>query len=93
MVRYKVVETCFIKGTYRKPGGKHDVVHFEAPLKDVPSCLERMKDETPAEQKARAKTVKKTAKEAAEKKASDQKDIAEVTFVDPPNAAAPVETL
>ena len=100
MPSYNVIKKGFHAGKIYDPEGKRKVLHTEKPFpsknkkEQVPSWLEPIKAETPAQAKAR-KTAEKKAAEAAKKKAAeDQKDIADASFLgEGENTESNVETL
>lgn len=100
MPQYKVLAKGFFNGEVYKPGGKRSVLRTEKPFpskgktEQVPSWLERIKDETPAQVKKRKATEAKAAKADAAKAEQDKTDVDAVTFLDDnktPSSA--VETL
>lgn len=83
MPRYRAKEPGFFNGTTYGPRGKRPIVYTDKPLNPVPSWLEKMEDEKPAQRQ------KRQAKTAAEKKAEAERLEAEriekdaVTFTEP----------
>lgn len=100
MPSYKVIEQGFFNGELYKPNGKRSVLHTDEEFpkgkdkkEQVPSWLERIKDETAAEKKKRVATEKKDAVAAKKKAADDQKDISDASFMGDGENSASVETL
>lgn len=100
MPSYKVLKQGFFGGKLYSPEGKRSVLHTEKPFpskdkkEQVPSWLEAIKSETPAQAKARKTAETKATKAAAKKAEDDKKDIDEASFMgDGESTANPVETL
>ena len=102
MPSYKVKNKGFHGGKIYDPEGKRTVLHTEKPfpaknkVEQVPSWLERFKEETAAQAKARKGAETKAANKAAKEHEDAQKDIAEASFLgegESTNTDSNVETL
>ena len=102
MPRYRVLKRGFYGGTSYSPEGKRSVLLTEAPFpydkkskkEQVPSWLERIKDETPAQKKSRETKAANTKKAADAKAEQDKVDTDAVTFMgDGAPGSTVVETL
>ena len=88
MPRYTVLSKGFFDGVLYSPE-KRSVLHTDKgfPMKgkteQVPSWLERIKDETAAQRKARLAKETKAKAADAEKAKEDAEDIAAVSFIEP----------
>ena len=99
MPSYKVKSKGFFDGKLYDPEGKRTVLHTEKPfpnrpkskVEDVPSWLEAIKSETPAQASVRKGAETKAANAAKKKAEADKKDIAEASFLG--ETANTVETL
>ena len=102
MPSYKVISKGFHGGRMYDPDGKRKMLHTDNafPLKNkveqVPSWLEAVKGETPAQAKARKGAETKAANAAAKKAKDDRQEIADASFLgegESVNAGSNVETL
>lgn len=90
MPSYKVKEKGFFNGKIYDPRGKRPVLHTEKPFEydkskkreKVPSWLERIKDETAAEAKARKAAEAKAAKADKDKAAADKQEVESASFLE-----------
>jgi len=91
MPTYEVITTGFYNGNMYDPQGKRRVLTTDKPLSPVPSWLKsvKVKTETPAEK------AQRLSDELSMKEFDDQnkRDIAAVTFQNPPSLSNAVETL
>lgn len=99
MPSYKVIAPGF-DGKLYSPTGKRNVLHRDKPFpmedkkEQVPSWLERVKEESAAQKKKREAAEKKAAEAAAQKTEDDQKEIADASFMgDGEQSGSNVETL
>lgn len=87
MPSYKVLKKGFFHGKLYDPEGKRPVLHTEEPfpMKDkkeqVPSWLEPIESETPAQAKKRKAAESRAAKATANKAEADKQDIAAASFM------------
>lgn len=87
MPSYKVKSKGFFDGKIYDPDGKRTMLHTEKPFpkknnkEQVPSWLEAIKSETPAQAKARKAAETKAANAAKKKAEDDKKDIADASFL------------
>lgn len=99
MPSYKVKSKGFFAGKIYDPDGKRTVLHTEKPFpskdkkEQVPSWLEAIKSETPAQAKARKAAETKAANAAKKKAEDDKKDIADASFLGEGESPSQVETL
>lgn len=100
MPSYKVLQKGFYGGRQYDPAGKRPVLHTDKPFpskggkEQVPSWLEAIKSETPAQAKARKAAETKAANAAKKKAEQDQKDIADASFMgEGESGQSAVETL
>ena len=93
MPSYKVLKPGFMHNRLYDPNGKRPVLHLDKPfpmkgkVEQVPSWLERIKDEKPAARKRRAAATKKA--QTAKKK--QDKEVEGASFMD--TGGSKVETL
>ena len=92
MPRYKAIKPGYMNKVLCKPGGKHEIVQTDMPLKPVPSWLQEIPEETAAQKKKRIAAEKKAGKEAEKKAEQDKNDTDSVTFIEPSGTDI-VETL
>eukprot|EP00919_Chromeraceae_sp_WS-2016_P071501 GHVR01169303.1.p2 GENE.GHVR01169303.1~~GHVR01169303.1.p2 ORF type:complete len:110 (-),score=22.55 GHVR01169303.1:473-802(-) len=95
MPRYKVLKKGFFGGKLYDPNGKRRVLHTAKPYpkstkglkkgqaaaEQVPSWLERLPDESPADEQKRRDEEEEAKRLEAEKLENDQKDIADASFM------------
>lgn len=107
MPSYKVLKQGFFHGRLYDPNGKRSVLHTDKPfpfkvnkktgkktkVEDIPSWLEAGIPETAEQVKKRKKKEKAAELAAAEKAESDEKDIAEASFMGEGETSDTVETL
>lgn len=96
MPSYKVLETGFFDGRQYSPEGKRPVLHTDKSFpkgrnkkEQVPSWLERIKDETAAQKGDRNKSSDVAVKKAED----DQKEIDNASFLGEGEKSSTVETL
>ncbi len=95
MPTYRVMEKCFHNGKLYDPKGKRPVLVRTHPFpsvkkkEQVPSSLQRIKDQTAAQKKVQEDAAAEEAKTAA----SDAEAIAGASFLEAPVAEANTETL
>jgi len=103
MPKYKVVKSGFYSGRLYEPNGKRPVLHTDKPfpektvgkkkVEQVPSWLERLADETPAQAKKRVAAEKKTKASDSAKAKSDKKEIENTSFLAGDSKGSNVEVL
>jgi len=99
MPSYKVIKKGFFHGKLYDPEGKRPMLHTDKAfpsknkVEQVPSWLEAIKSETPAQAKARKTAETKAANAAAKKAKDDKKEIDSATFMGDGETVNPVETL
>lgn len=97
MPRYRVLKTGFMNGVMYDPNGKRNILHTDKSfprkgskkIENVPSWLERIKDEPVADRVARETAEQEAARLEAEKLAEDEND--KTTFLN--SESGTVETL
>ena len=99
MPSYKVLKQGFFGGKLYNPDGKRNTLHTEKPFpskdkkEQVPTWLEAIVGETPAQAKARKGAETKAANAAAKKAKDDKQEIADASFMGEGEASNTVETL